>query len=106
LVGGFQLEQVANPDGTFRDKYGTASRFQGRGEYFNDVFVYDTQTGLFGTADKLPLNNNLPMTVVHGDEILLIGGETGGSVVEGEAYGHHPDLLLRGRIRVLKNGGA
>jgi N-acetylneuraminic acid mutarotase len=101
LVGGGQYEKVANPDGTFRDKYGTPSRFQGKGDYFNDVFVYDTQTGQFGTADKLPLNNNLPMTVVHGEEIFLIGGETGGSVVEGEAYGHHPDLLLRGRIRTL-----
>jgi N-acetylneuraminic acid mutarotase len=101
LVGGCQYDKIANPDGSFRDKYGTPSHFQGKGDYFNDVFVYDTQTGEFGTADKLPLNNNLPMTVVHGDEIFLIGGETGGSVVEGEPYGHHPDLLLRGRIREL-----
>ncbi len=101
LVGGCQYDKIANPDGSFRDKYGTPSRFQDRGDYFNDVFVYDAQTGLFGTANKLPLNNNLPMTVVHGDEIFLIGGETGGSVVEGEAYGHHPDLLLRGRIRAF-----
>ena len=38
------------------------------------------------------------MTVVREDRIYLIGGETGGGVVEGEYYGHHPDLLLIGRI--------
>ncbi len=104
LVGGCQFDKIANPDGTLRDKYGTPSRFQGKGDYFNDVFVFDTKTGRFGTADKLPLNNNLPMTVVYGDEIFLLGGETGGSVVEGEAYGHHPELFLRGRIRELEAG--
>lgn len=101
LVGGAQYAKVAKPDGTIVDKYGVASRFQNKGDYFNDVFVYDTQTGLFGTADRLPLNNNLPMTVVQGDKIYLIGGETGGATIEGELYGHHPELCLIGTIREI-----
>jgi len=66
------------------------------------VFVYDTNTDSFGTADPLPLNNNLPMSVLRGDRLYLIGGETAGSVVEGEHFGHHPDLLLIGRLTEAK----
>ena len=98
LVGGAQYEKVANPDGTFRDRYGTPSRCPGN-IFCNGVLVYDAQAGLFGTADRLPLNNCLPMTVVHGNKAYLIGGEIGGAVVEGEVFGHHPDLLLIGTIR-------
>lgn len=100
LVGGAQYEKIANPDGTLRDKYGIPSRFDGN-MFCNGVLVYDTETGLFGTADHLPLNNCLPMTVVEGDKAYLIGGEIGGAVVEGERYAHHPDLLLVGTIREL-----
>lgn len=99
LIGGYQYAKVANPDGTLRDKYGTASRFQAKGDYYSDVFVYDTQSDLFGTADNLPLNNNGSMTVVYNDKVFLLGGETGGAVVEGEVFGHHPDLCLIGTIR-------
>jgi hypothetical protein len=60
--------------------------------------VYDTVTGGFGTADPLPINNCLPTVVVRGDEIFTIGGECDAREVEGEYYGHHPDLFLRGRI--------
>jgi N-acetylneuraminic acid mutarotase len=98
LIGGYQYGHVANPDGTIRPTYGKAGRFQGKGEYHNDVFVYDTRTDLFGRADSLPINNNAPMAVVRGNEIFLLGGETGGGWVEGEYYGHHPDLLLTGKI--------
>jgi len=102
LVGGYQYPEVANPDGTTRTKYGQGSRFNNEGAYYNDVFVYDTVTDLFGMADKLPINNNLPMTVVRGDEVFLIGGETGSGTVEGEFYGHHPDLFLIGKIAEAK----
>lgn len=98
LVGGYQYAKVAQPDGTIRDKYGTASRFDGKGDYFNDVFVYDTKADFFGTADPLPINNNQPMAVVRGDEVFLIGGEADARVIDGEYYGHHPDLLLQGKI--------
>ncbi len=102
LVGGFQYNKITNPDGTIRDKYGTPSKFGGTGDYFNDVFVYDTQTGLFGMADPLPINNNLPMTVLRGNQIYLIGGEADGREIDGVYYGHHPDLFLKGTIHELE----
>src|SRR5206468_11012176 len=98
LVGGHQYGEVANPDGTIRPKYGVASRRNSYSGLHDDVSVYDVATNTFGTADKLPIDNNLPMTVVRGDEIFLLGGETGGGIVEGEYYGHHPDLFLKGAI--------
>jgi hypothetical protein len=98
LPGGHQYEYVLSPDGSVKKKYGLASRANPNSGLHNDVFVYDTQTNLFGTADRLPIDNNLPMAVVHADELFLIGGETGGGFVENEYYGHHPDLFLRGKI--------
>lgn len=98
LPGGHQYEYVLNPDGTVRSKYGVASRKNPASGLHNDVFVYDTHAARFGMADALPIDNNLPMTVVHGDEILLLGGETGGGFVLGEYYGHHPDLCLIGKV--------
>jgi len=100
LAGGYQYANVANPDGSTRPPYGTPRRFNGVGDYYNDVFVYDVETGNFGRADGMPLNNNLSMTLVRNDEIYLIGGETGGAEVEGAFYGHHPELFLKGKIRV------
>ncbi len=98
LGGGYQYGKVANPDGTFREPYGTPHRFNDKGDYYNDMFVYDIETDLFGRADSMPLNNNLSMMLLQGDTLYLIGGETGSAVVEGEFYGHHPDLCLKGRI--------
>jgi N-acetylneuraminic acid mutarotase len=102
LPGGHQYAWVANPDGTLRPRYGKASQKRPESGLHNDVFVYDVKSGLYGKADALPIDNNLPMSVVRGDRIYLVGGETGGGVVEGEYYGHHPDLLLVGRIRPLR----
>ena len=98
LGGGYQYSLVTNPDGTTRKPYGTARRFHDQGSYYSDMFVYDTQTNLFGRADSMPLNNNLSMMLVEGGEIYMLGGETGGATVEGEFYGHHPELFLKGRI--------
>lgn len=100
LVGGYQYGNVLNPDGTVRAPYGAVSKYYPENPYNSDVLVYDAQTGAFGTADPLPLCNNLPMAVVAGDTLHLIGGETGGSIVEGEPFGHHPDLYLTGQLRV------
>lgn len=101
LVGGCQYPKVENPDGTLRPAYGKPSKHYPGKPYFSDVFVYDSQSNLFGTADPLPLNNNTPMTIVRGDRIYLAGGETGGSTIEGESFGHHPDLFLVGKISHL-----
>jgi hypothetical protein len=93
---------VENPDGSLRKPYGIPYKHYKDNPYFSDVWAYDMQTGLFGTADPLPLNNNTPITVVDDSRIYLIGGETGGSVIEGEPFGHHPDLLLVGSIAEIK----
>jgi len=102
LVGGAQYREVSNPDGTARPAYGKPHRYADQGDYFNDVFVYDTRADLFGTADSLPINNSTPMTLVRGDEIFVIGGEADPREMDGEYYGHHPDLFLRGKIGLTR----
>ena len=101
LVGGYQYGNVLNPDGSTRAPYGSVYKYYPNNAYNSDMLVYDAKTARFGTADPLPLCNNLPMAVLSGDTLHLIGGETGGSVIEGEPFGHHPDLYLKGQIRVL-----
>jgi hypothetical protein len=81
-----------------REPYGTPRKFQDKGDYYNDMFVYDTKTEEFGRATSMPLNNNMSMLVVHGNTFMSLGGETGTGIVEGEFYGHHPDLFLKGKI--------
>jgi hypothetical protein len=100
LPGGYQYSKVANPDGTFREPFGKPTKVEGKGDYYGDVFVYDTKTGTFGTADMLPINNNLSTTIVHGDELILLGGEADARELGGVFYGHHPDLFLRGKLRL------
>jgi len=101
LIGGCQYDHVIGPDGSVKPVYGKPfQQYPDRG-CFSDVFVYDTKLGTFGTATPLPLNNCRPMTVVVGNHIHLIGGETFGSVIEGEPFGHHPDLYLVGTIRAI-----
>lgn len=99
LVGGYQYPKILNPDGSVRAPYGSVTKHDPKNAYNSDVLVFDTETGTFGVADALPLCNNLPMAVLAGDTLHLIGGETGGSVIEGEQFGHHSDLYLVGRIQ-------
>ncbi len=103
LPGGHQYTWVMGPDGALREKYGAASQKRPESGLHNDVFVYDTATNRFGTADKLPIDNNLPMSVVDGDKIYLMGGETGGGMIDGEYFGHHPDLFLVGDISMARS---
>jgi hypothetical protein len=98
LIGGYQYPKVLDWEGRSRPSFGQVRKHYPHDDYESDVLVYDTQTATFGTADPLPLNNNLPMTVVHGSDVHLIGGETGGSRIDGEYFGHHPDLCLVGHI--------
>jgi N-acetylneuraminic acid mutarotase len=100
LIGGYQYEFVLNPDDTYRIPFGKVSKHYPAKDYCSDVLVFDTATETFGRADSLPLNNNLPMAVLKGNQLHLIGGETAGSVLEGETFAHHPDLYLIGTIRV------
>lgn len=102
LPGGHQYTYVVNPDGTIRSSYGQAGRKRPESGLHNDVFVYDTQTNLFGRGDSLPIDNNLPMSVVHDDSLYMIGGETGGGEIQGKYYGHHPDLLLIGKLKLTR----
>jgi hypothetical protein len=57
------------------------------------------------------LNTNVPLTVVEGNQIYMVGGETAGAsdfygcYVEGEAFGHHPDLFLTGTITAVPEPG-
>jgi N-acetylneuraminic acid mutarotase len=99
LVGGYQYDGVLGIDGSLKPLYGKASKHYAGNAYYSDVFVYDTRTALFGTATSLPLNNNGVTTVVRGNCIHLMGGETGGCEIEGEKFGHHPNLYLTGTIR-------
>ena len=114
LVGGFQWGHVLDPDLKIRPDYGKAkadpnhlhTKHGGWDHYYSDVFVYDTRTNLFGIADPLPMNNFMPMAVVRGNTLHLLGGETGGSKHTDGAggwiyYAHHPDLYLRGTIEEL-----
>lgn len=101
LPGGHQYSHVLDVNGKVRPTFGKALQANPKSGLHNDVFVFDMLHKRFGRADALPIDNNLPMTIVRDDQIYLIGGETGGGLVLGEYYGHHPDLLLIGKIREL-----
>ncbi|MEC9092085.1 MAG: kelch repeat-containing protein [Planctomycetota bacterium] len=100
LVGGYQYSNVLGPDGKLRPLYGVPQRRYQGNPMCSDIFVYDTQKAVFGRATSLILNNNLPMTVVSGNRIHLVGGEIQSAVIDEEHFGHHPDLYLTGTIRV------
>ena len=110
LVGGYQYNKVLAPDGSVQPLYGTPSQHD-PGNYYSDMWVYDTVTNKFGTATPLPLNTNTPITEIDGNTIRLIGGETDGASgfsgtwVNGVAYGHTPDLYLTGTISVVPEPG-
>lgn len=100
LIGGCQYKNVMGPTGTLHAPYGKPFRHYNHNPYYSDVFVFDTRTDTFGRATSLPLNNNMPMAVLAGNQLNLIGGETGGAVIGGEYFGHHPDLYLVGRVSI------
>ena len=99
LVGGYQYSNTLGPDGKIGPLYGTPQRRYPNNPMCSGIFVYDTSNAVFGRATSLILNNNLPMTVIHGDRMHLIGGEIQGAVIDQEHLGHHPDLYLAGAIR-------
>lgn len=98
LIGGYQYGQVISATGSLSPVYGKPTRHYGDNPMCSDVFVYDVERGEFGRATPLPLNNNLPMAVLRGQELQLLGGEIGSATIDGEEFGHHPDLYLIGTI--------
>ncbi len=84
-----------------RPAYGRPHRTRWGKTTYSDITVYDTQTRRFGRATPLPLCNNMPNAVLHGDTLYLIGGECEGVEFNGVHYGHHPDLLLIGDVSVV-----
>ena len=102
LIGGYQYGKVMNPDGSTRAVYGKPTRHYPDNAMCSDVFVFDARAETFGRATPLPLNNNLPMAVLQGDRLHLIGGEIGAAILDGEHFGHHPDLYLVGTLRVVE----
>ena len=96
-----------------------ASKEQQGSEYYNDVFVYDTQKDEFGVAAAssseepclmpkgcggYPMNDNLPQTNLRGDKLFTIGGECDGRKVCGlETYTHYPRLALVGTLKAVEN---
>ncbi len=103
LIGGGQYPHVMGPSGTLSKPYGKTFKHYLHNPYNSNVWVFDTRTNAFGTATPLPLNNNLPMAVLEGNQLNLLGGETGGAVVDGEYFGHHPDLYLVGEISRVRH---
>jgi hypothetical protein len=98
LVGGYAYGAVLKPDGSVAESYGGVTRHYANNAMCSDVFVFDAQAGIFGRATPLPLNNNLPMAVIEGNRLHLVGGEIGEATIDGEHFGHHPDLYLVGTI--------
>ncbi|MDX2039313.1 MAG: kelch repeat-containing protein [Isosphaeraceae bacterium] len=105
LIGGYDYGRIKTPEGAIRASYGTPTRHHRENAMCSDVFVFDTSTRRFGRATALPLNNNLPAACIEGDRLHLIGGEVGRATIEGEAYGHHPELHLIGTLRLAGSGG-
>jgi hypothetical protein len=106
LIGGYQYGAVENPDGSTRPVYGTTTKVNAGNPYNSDIWVYDTQTNLFGTASSLPLNNNMPTAVYADGTLHLIGGETNGAQVFDQSFAHHPDLYLVGDVTVIPEPAA
>ncbi|MCC6798434.1 MAG: hypothetical protein IT366_25190 [Candidatus Hydrogenedentes bacterium] len=109
LPCGYQYDRIKRPDGSLADRYGTPSKVVRTWKshpklentaYFNHCYVYDTETDSFGTATPLPFDDVASITVVLGDTVYMFPGETGGFVWEGEYFGHHPEFVLKGALRL------
>jgi Galactose oxidase, central domain len=100
LIGGYPYSKVQNPDGSLKEPYGKPYKHYPDVFTYSDIFVYDTATDTFGKATPMPLNNNLPTSIISGNRLYMIGGEIERAEIEGIHYGHHPDLLLIGDITI------
>ena len=110
LPAAYQYENYMKPDGSVAPKYGTPSRVERTWKnhpsvdgkrYYNHFYVYDLRTNLYGTANNLPFDDVATLTIVLGDSVYLFPNETAGFVWDGEYFGHHPEFVLKGKIKVL-----
>ena len=104
---------IVNPNGTTRPRYGKPStidrskwkkypRLDGKGmKYSNHVWEYDTKRDLYGTATHLPFDDHGQTVHIIDHTMYLFPGETAGFWWEGEWFGHTPEFVLKGKIRVL-----
>ncbi len=95
-------------DGTSKSRYGTSSKIKRTCKphprfkditYHNQIMVYDIRTNLYGKATPLPFDDHVPPSFVLEDTYYLFPGETAGFVWNGEYFGHHPELVLKGKIK-------
>lgn len=110
LPCGYQYASVMRPDGSLVPKYGEPSTIERTWEnhprlkgthYYNHCYVYDTRTNRYGTATALPFDDVASINAVIGGTVYIFPGETAGFVWEGEYFGHHPEFVLKGRIKEL-----
>lgn len=110
LPASYQYGVVALTDGTESPLYGTPQKVTRTWEnhpsfatthYYNHHYVYDIRTNSFGTATSLPFDDVASITVVRGATVYLFPGETAGFYWEGEYFGHHPEFVLKGKIREI-----
>lgn len=47
------------------------------------------------------MNNNLGQTEIHGDNIVIVGGECDARTITKQTYGHYPQLALHGELAVV-----
>ena len=110
LATGYPQPTIMDSDGTIRPSYGEPSKIDrskwpGEGLngsiYENHVWVYDTKRNLYGTATYLPFDDHAQTVHIIGDTMYMFPGETGGFYWEDEFFGHAPEFVLKGKIRVL-----
>ena len=68
--------------------------------YSNGVMVYDILKDQFFWTDPLPIGNNYPLVSIVGDELYVIGGETGGGCLLGKPVGRHSDIVFKAEIQM------
>lgn len=110
LPAAYQYENYMKPDGSITSQYGKSSKIERTWEshprlkgkwYYNHFYVYDVRTNLYGTANNLPYDDVATPTIVLGDSVYMFPNETAGFVWDGEYFGHHPEFVLKGKIKVL-----
>ena len=108
LPAAYQYGNYMKPDRSILPKYGKSSRIGRTWEhhpkvkgkiYYNHIYVYDVLTNQYGTANNLPYDDVKPPTIVLGDSLYMFPNETGSFMWEGEYFGHHPEFVLKGKIK-------